>query len=237
MVYFIIPISLILLAIFGSIYFFVNRRNRSSQSSLRNTGAHAAFHHPSMFSGSSGKKDLGVYHNMTAVHSLTTTAQSSNHSNGKTINVSLPLSVGDNTSCRSELQRVPSKSMQQYSQSDAAHNLQLRAGYSPQSSQQPRSPSDYYCSSLPFGQTAVAYAPHLPYWGPPAPSVATEMSFDQYSAVGQTGPGSSQSTNHYMNPFPEFPRIMNETSGTNSSQGTPFAFPPSWWLQWWLRPA
>ncbi|VDL97479.1 unnamed protein product [Schistocephalus solidus] len=76
-------------------------------------------------------------------------------------------------------------------------------------------------SSYPAAVTAAAVIGTVPYWRHPAPSVATELSFDQYSAVSHSDvSGSTNSTNHYMSTFPEFPMRRLETESVPK-----FAFP------------
>ncbi len=185
MVYCVVPIALVLVTVFTSLYCFLSRRNKDHQRiAPRRTGAMFAPVAPT------GKKD---YQPITRQ-----TPQSSLLSNGNTA------SNGSKTSS-GYTPYAPNAWNPNTTHSSSLHSFQHHPTQLPNPQQQPisPSPSSFYNYS---GLQSMVSQPT--YWHPPAPSVATETSFDQYSAIM----GNSSTGDFAMNRLPPVPPMPPQQS-------------------------
>ncbi|BHF59283.1 hypothetical protein SprV_0100224000 [Sparganum proliferum] len=176
--------------------------------------------------GSSSKTGSG---GLTAIDTTTTTNTIGHHSSNFGVPQPDPHSYAQSSEGTQEVSFLPRPGSCENQLTERNLRLVQQTTTSP--------PSNLYYSGIPAFQTAAysgypaataaaAVVGTIPYWRHPAPSVATELSFDQYSAVSNSeGPESTNSINHYMSPFPEFPMRMVETESGNATSVPKFAFP------------
>ncbi|KAL7063188.1 hypothetical protein AAHC03_01232 [Spirometra sp. Aus1] len=175
--------------------------------------------------GSSSKTGSGA---LTALDTTTTTNTIGHHSSNFGVPQPDPHSYAQSSEGTQEVSFLPRPGSCENQLTERNLRLVQQTTTSP--------PSNLYYSGIPAFQTATfsgypaataaaAVVGTIPYWRHPAPSVATELSFDQYSAVSNSeGPGSTNSINHYMSPFPEFPMRVVETESGNATSVQKFAF-------------
>uniref|UniRef100_A0A0R3TY28 Tyrosine-protein phosphatase domain-containing protein n=1 Tax=Rodentolepis nana TaxID=102285 RepID=A0A0R3TY28_RODNA len=179
-VYCVVPISFILLTVFVSLYFFLSRRNKDLNHSANRRGG-------TLFSPVGRGNSLpSVKKDYTSI--VRATPRSSVFSNGNTLSNGsktsscLPPYASHSSSTPSQWNSnphmaAPSTATSPITQTNSIHNFQSHL--SQPTNQLPPSASTFYNYS---GLQSMA-SQQPTYWHPPAPSIATETSFDQYSAI------------------------------------------------------
>ncbi|CDS40141.1 Immunoglobulin subtype [Echinococcus multilocularis] len=182
MVYCVVPIALILLIAFVSLYCFLSRRNKDLE-------------HPATRRGNVIFPPVVRGHSMSGVKKeyrpiVRQTPQSSVFSNGNTVSNGsktssrLPSYVAHSSPSQWNAATATASITSPSPHSNSFHNFQSHVSQPP--TQLSPSPSTFYNYS---GLQSLSNQPT--YWHPPAPSVATETSFDQYSAIMGNPPSAS----------------------------------------------
>lgn len=157
MVYCVVPIALVLVTLSTSLYCFLNRRNKDSRMAApRRVGT--------IFSpvSSSVKKEYQPISRQTPQSSLISNGNNASNGSKSSTGVTTAYSMNPTATHSSSMHSFP---------------REINASQLPQHCMI-NSPASFYNYS---GLQTLSNQPT--YWHPPAPSVATETSFDQYSAI------------------------------------------------------
>lgn len=211
MIFCVIPIALILLTAFMSLYCFLSRRSKEAEQSANRRGGVMFSPVVRGHSLSGVKKEYQPIARPTPQSSVLSNGNT--NSNGSKTSSCLPPYVAHsssspwNTSLSATGIGGVGAATSPATHSNSIHNFQSHFSQPP--TQISPSPSTFYnYSGL---NSAVNHQPT--YWHPPAPSVATETSFDQYSAIMGNSPSTTGgfSVNHLVpsaknppqSPFPK----------------------------------
>lgn len=219
-VYCVVPIVLILLTAFISLYCFLSRRNKDLDPTSGRRGVTIFSPVGRGHSISGGKKEYQPI--------VRATPQSSVFSNGNTLSNGsktsscLPPYAAQSSSNPSHWNANPAMTTASgvaspTGHSNSVHNFQSHMSQ-PGSQLTPSASTFYNYSGL--QQPPQQQAPT--YWHPPAPSIATETSFDQYSAImGSPVPNMGGfNVNHGATPS-----IQHQQQMTNQQQAPQMNFP------------
>uniref|UniRef100_A0A0R3X7U3 Tyrosine-protein phosphatase domain-containing protein n=1 Tax=Hydatigena taeniaeformis TaxID=6205 RepID=A0A0R3X7U3_HYDTA len=204
MVYCVVPIALILLIAFVSLYCFLSRRNKDIE---HPTTRRASAMFPPVVRGHSLPGVKKEYRPI-ARQTLQSSALSNGNtvSNGSKTSSCLPPYVVHSSSSQWNAATATAPATSPTSHPNSVHNFQSHVSQPP--TQLSPSPSTFYNYS---GLQSLNNQPT--YWHPPAPSVATETSFDQYSAIMGNPPSTSggfsvnQSASSSQQPQLSFPNV------------------------------